>query len=85
MARGNVYSNQVVGAAHSECWSEYVFSKISHKNTKKMKKEERARSLKQNTAKHVFLSVHPNAGRGFYSQKNTLSEVKACLQFQKGT
>ena len=32
----------------------------------------------------MFLCFHSNAGRGFYSQKNTLADVRTCLQIQKG-
>ena len=50
-----------------------------------MQKLKKARKLVQNVAKCCnFFYLHPNAGWGFYSQKNTFSEVEIFLQIQKG-
>ena len=38
---------------------------------KKLKKEEKAQKSRQNWAKLFFFDLHPKAGWGFYSQKET--------------
>ena len=42
-----------------------VFTCISHEKSKKGQKEEKRGRIKQNKC---FWGLHPNAGRGFYSQ-----------------
>ena len=59
-----VYFDQIMGAGHSICKSKYAFSTFDKQKVEKLKK------LGQNSAKkNVFLSLHPNASRRFYSQK----------------
>ena len=53
------------GAGHPKRWSKKSFSALICKKAKKSKK-----FAANFGKKHVFLSLHPNAGRLFYSPKN---------------
>ena len=63
-----VYFNQLLGAAHSKSWLKQSFSVFL--TTKNLKK------AKFFAKKHVFLSLHLNAGLLFYSQECTQLKLK---------
>ena len=66
-----VYFDQFLGAAHPKSWLKSSFS------AKKAEKREKSKKFAAKfIKKHVFLSLHQNAGLLFYSQKNELFSLK---------
>ena len=57
-----VYFDQHLDAAHSKGWLKYTLKRFFNQKSWKRKK-------KQNLEKIGFLSLHPDAVQGFYSQK----------------
>ena len=51
-----VYLDQLLGAAHSKCWSKYAFQSFCARN---LKKEVKARNLMQNLEKNGFSKFAP--------------------------
>ena len=67
-----VYCDQCLGAAHSKRWSKWSFSAFFVLKSKKFA----AKFCK----KHVFLSLHQNTARRFYSQKNGVRSTQMLVE-----
>ena len=59
-----VYVDQLLGAAHSKCWLKHAFSLFS---CKKLKKQEKARKLRQNLVKKLVIEFAPKRWASLYT------------------